>query len=89
MLPLHIITFHAEDDGAEQHKERHRDQVQDTVDRPLGRFILARQRPREPINHERHGQNGKIQRRIIVMHIGNSSHGHKWEIVQKPAGNRI
>lgn len=43
----------------------------------------------EPINQEAKCQDGKIQCRVVVVHVGDTRHNNKGEIVKEPASHGV
>ena len=89
MPPLLIIPLHPKHNRPEQHKHTDHKRIKRKINRPLNPAIPPRQRSRKPIDHKPHRQDRKVKRRVIMMHIRDPGHGHKRQIVQKPAQHRI
>ena len=60
MSPLRMAPLHAKHDCTEKIKQRGGEGIQRCENRPFDAFILATQRPRHPIEHEAHCQDGEI-----------------------------
>lgn len=89
MSPLLVFPLHSKDDSPEEHKQPNHKRIDKPIDRPLRPPILSRQGPRHPVKHEASRQDGKIQCRVIVVHVRDPCHGHERQIVQEPASDRI
>lgn len=88
MRPLLMTTLHPKHHVTEEPKQPCNRNVERSENRPIKPLVLPCQRPRDPIEHEPHSQDGEVESRIIMVHVGDSCHGHKWKIMQHPAYNR-
>lgn len=41
--------------------------------------------PHHPINNKSEGEDGEVQGRIVVMNVGDTSHGDEWHVVEEPS----
>ncbi|KAI7092146.1 glycosyltransferase family 39 protein [Hortaea werneckii] len=45
--------------------------------------------PGEPVQAEAAGQYGEVKSRVIVVHVGDTRHGHEGKIVEEPTQDRV
>lgn len=86
MLPLQIRALHAEDESTEQHKQADRDCIQRRIYNSLE---CRAQLLRRPIDNKSSGQDGEVERRIIMVDVGDASHGDEGEVVEEPADDGV
>jgi hypothetical protein len=89
--PLHVAVLlvwshHTPRDGHEEDVEPNCSCVQNAVQHILDDLGLGFQ---NPIYHESEIQDCKIKCWVIVMYIGNTSHGHKRKVVKEPSENWV
>lgn len=89
MPPLCMAALHAEHDRAEKIEKAGGEGVQGGEKRPLDASVLPVEGSRHPIEDEAHGEDGKVQRGVVMMHVRDARHGHEGEVVQKPADHRV
>lgn len=89
VTPLLVAPNHAEHNRPEQVEQPCNQDIEPCIDRPLHSLIHPAQRSRPPINHESGREDGKVQCRVVVVHIGDTSHGNEGEVVEKPSQNGI
>lgn len=89
MSPLLITPLHTKHHGSKQPKQAHDNRIQHPIHRPLHASIPPRQRLRHPIDHEPHGQDGEIQRGVVMMHVRHTRHGHERHVMQEPASEGV
>ena len=77
MPPLLIVTFHTKHNRPKQDEQPNDKPVEHPIDCPLDLLVLSRQRTGHPIHHESHGQDGKVQCRVIMMNVSDACHSHK------------
>lgn len=86
MRPLAARTHHSKADGPEKPEQADDRDIKDTVKRPVDLLVeLARR----PIYAEARNQDSEIQCRIVMVHICDTSHGDKGNVVQEPANNGV
>lgn len=77
---------HSPGDGHEQDVEADNRGVKDTVNGELDRLWSS---PENPIGAETESEDGKVQRRVVVVDIGDSCHGNEWEVVEEPSNDWV
>lgn len=77
---------HSPGDGHEQDVEADNCGVKDTVNGELDRLWFS---PEDPIGAETESEDGKVQRRVVVMDIGDSCHCNEWEVVEEPSNHWV
>lgn len=81
-----VAAGHAPADGDEEDVETGHDGVEDAVGGVL-------HDPRPPAQHEvdqeAEGQDGEVERRVVVVHVGDARHDHERQVVQEPAQDRV
>jgi hypothetical protein len=86
VAPLLARSNHAKRDGPEQPVKTNNNRVQYGKDGPAD---LVVQFPRRPVKTETHSQDSEPQGRVVVVNVGNTTHGHEREVVQNPANDRV
>jgi hypothetical protein len=56
------------------------------VDSPADLLVEV---PCSPVKAETHGQDGKPQRRVVVVDVSNTAHSHEWQVVEDPTDDRV
>lgn len=83
---LLVVSSHTPADGDEQDVESDNDRVQDAIDDTLQNGSAV---SHGPINQEAQRQDGEIQGRVVVVHVGDTRHDDKRKIVQEPADDGV
>jgi hypothetical protein len=91
LKPLHVAVFlvwsgHSPANRHEENVKTNSYSVQNTVKSILDTFNLVFQ---HPVGKKAHVQDGKVESRIIVVNIGDTSHGDEWQIVKEPTNDWI
>lgn len=86
MTPLAGRSDHAEADRSEEPVKSDNDGVQNAKDSPLN---LPVKPPRGPIRAETHYDDREPQRRVIMMDVGDTTHGDEGDVVQDPSNERV
>lgn len=71
---------------SEQDEQGDDDDVESRVDAQL---YLLRKLSRRPVHTEASAQDSKPQGRVVVVDIGDTTHGHKGNVVQEPSDDRV
>lgn len=77
---------HTPADGEEPDVKTNDHGIHDAVDGALDDLVTLLH---EPINQEAKGQDGKIQCRVVVVHVGDTRHNNKGEIVKEPSSHGV
>lgn len=83
---LLIRSYHTPRNGYEEDIETDGGCVQKAIDSELNILDLVLERP---VRDEAEGQDGEVQCRVIVVDIGNTSHGNEWQVMQKPSNDGV
>lgn len=86
ILPLLIGTFHTKADCSEKPEHSDDTSVEKSVEAPLR--ILAPLPGRE-INTEAGSKDRKVQCRVVMVHIGDTTHSNEREVVEYPTNNWV
>jgi hypothetical protein len=86
VFPLRAAPLHSKAHGPEQPEQADDKHIKRTKDDPINISVNL---PCRPIDAEPRYQDRKVQRRIVVMHISNTAHSHKRQIVQEPSNHRV
>ena len=86
MPPLAARANHAEANRPEQPEQRNNRHVEDRENGPLE---LLPQAARGPVHAEAGGQDGEVERRVVVVDVGDAGHGDEGQVVQEPADDRV
>lgn len=86
MLPLLIVPLHSKAESSKQPEQPNHNNIQRSEDPRLHALVQV---PRVPIHNKPTRQDGEIQRGIVVVHIGNTSHGEERHVVQEPSNQRV
>jgi hypothetical protein len=86
MPPLGARADHTKGNRPEQPEQRNNRHVEDRENGPLE---LLPQAARGPVRAEAGGQDGEVERRIVVVDVGDAGHGDEGQIVQEPADDRV
>lgn len=86
MTPLRRATFHPKRNGAEEVVQPHRCAKPRHEKRP--RHVPS-PLARGPVNAKPKRQNGKVQRWVVVVHVGDARHGEEGQVVQEPAEHGV
>lgn len=86
VLVLSVVAGHTPADGEEVDVEADDDGVQKAVDDDLEGVVAV---SHKPVNQEAKGENGKVESRVIMVHIGDTGHNNKGKIVEEPAGKGV
>lgn len=81
-----MVSGHTPANGDEPDVKADDEGVQDAIDGALdGHVALLR----EPIDQETEAEDGKIQCRVVVVHVGDTRHDNKGEIMEEPSSQGI
>lgn len=86
VAPLLTGSNHTKRNGSEQPVQANDDHIQYGKDAPAN---LVVELPRCEVETEPHCQNGEPQRRVVVVNICNTAHGHERKVVQDPADDGV
>jgi hypothetical protein len=86
VFPLAAGSDHTERNGPEQPVEANDNGIQDCEDGPL--YLLA-ELPCGEVEAEAHDDDGKPQGGVVVVNIGDTTHGDKRCVVKGPADDGV
>lgn len=86
VVPLLVLALHTESDGSKQPEQTNHNGVKCGVDCILNVLV---QPACSPVDDEPKSDDGEIEGRIVVMDVGDTSHGDEWQIVKEPAEHRV
>jgi hypothetical protein len=86
MRPLRIWSHHTKADRPEQPKQSDNHHIQGTKDGPVDLLV---QLPCAPISTEAGREDSKVQSRVVVVNVGNTTHGNERSVVQEPANDGV
>lgn len=81
-----MVSSHTPADGHKQDIQSDNDAVQDAIDDALHNGCAV---SHGPIDQEAQSQDGEIQGRVVVVHVGDTRHDDKRKIVQEPADDGV
>ena len=89
--PLHVLVLlvrahHSPADRHEEDVKPNNRQVQETIGNALGKLVPGSE---EPIGKETKRENGEVERRVVVMDVGDTAHDDEGQIVEEPADDRV
>ena len=89
--PLHVLVLlvgasHTPADRNEVDVKADDDGVQNAINNGLDGVVAV---ACEPINKEAEVEDGEVKSRVVVVHVGHTSHDNKGKVVQEPASQRI
>jgi hypothetical protein len=83
---LAIRADHAPGDRHEEDVQADGGRVQHAVEDVLHALDLV---PQDPVGDEAEGEDREVERRIVVVDVGDARHGHEGEVVQDPADDGV
>ena len=86
VFPLAAGSDHTEGDGTEEHVQADDDGVQNGEDGPL---YLLTELSRGEVEAEAHDDDGEPQRGVVVVHVGDTTHGDEGCVVKGPADDGV
>jgi hypothetical protein len=86
VLVLLVVASHAPANGDEVNVKADNDGVENAIHDGLDGLVAVAS---EPVNKEAKVENGKVESRVVVMHVSNTSHDNKRKIVKEPAGKGV
>lgn len=81
-----MASLHTEGDGSECPEQTNDDRVENSVDAVLDG---AREAAGNPVGAEGETEDGKVKSRVVVVDVGNTTHGHERCVVENPTNNRV
>lgn len=86
VCPLSVGSFHTEGDSSEHPEQSNDNSVEDGVDSVLH---SARETARNPVSAESEAENSEVKSGVVVVDIGDTTHGHEGCVMQNPADNGV
>lgn len=86
MPPLRTRALHTKADSPEQPKQADNQHIQGAEKHPVD---LPVEPARAPVQTEARGQDGKVQRGVVVVDVSDAPHGYEGEVVQEPADDGV
>lgn len=86
VLVLLVVASHAPANGDEVNVEADNDGVENAIHDGLDGLVAVAS---EPVNKEAKVENGKVESRVVVMHISDTSHDNKGKVMKEPAGKGV
>jgi hypothetical protein len=83
---LTVWTDHSPADWHEQDVKANGCGIQDTIDGVLHRLVFISQ---QPIGKKSKVEDGKVKGWVVVVDIGDTSHGDEWQVVEEPTKDWI
>lgn len=83
---LLIWSHHTPRNGHEENVKPNRRRIQNAVDGELQVLHLTLE---HPIGDEAESQDGEVECRVVVMDVSDTSHSHKWHVVQEPSDDGV
>jgi len=84
--PLGMGSLHTEGDGSEHPEQSNDDSVEDSVDAVLH---SARETARDPVGAESETEDSKVKSRVVVVDVGDTTHGHERCVMQNPTDDGV
>lgn len=86
MAPLLVGADHTKGNSPEEPVEANDDRIQNREDAPANLLVEV---PCGPVQAEAHGKDGEPQRRVVVVDVGDTAHGHEGEVVKDPTDDGV
>lgn len=86
MLPLSVAALHAKANSPKEPEQADNHDVQQSVKCPL--HILS-PIPCCEVEAEPSTKDSEVERRVVVVNVGNTCHGDEGKVMKKPANDRV
>lgn len=81
-----VRADHSPADGHEEDVKSNNRRIKDTIGNALGKLALGSE---EPVSKETEAEDGEVERRVIVMDVGDTAHNDEGQVVEEPADDRV
>lgn len=86
MPPLRARSLHTKRDSPEEPEEPNDGNVQSAIQHPADLLVQLAGRK---VDAEAGSQDSEVQSGVVVVDVGNTTHGDEGEVVQEPANDRV
>ncbi|KAI7969740.1 hypothetical protein EIK77_006688 [Talaromyces pinophilus] len=81
VFPLSVWSLHTKNNVLEDDEQSNYSNIEGYIDGPLN---LGAEFSSNPVNAESGCQDSEVERRVIMMNVGDTSHNDEWEVVENP-----